>query len=248
MRKIFKSKKMVLGAALLGLGFSFSASAVAQVEVSASADLVSSYVWRGVDCGSAAFQPSLGVSYKGLSLTAWGSTNFDSSAKEFDFTLGYAITGGLSVSLTDYSFPNAGSVELDPVTFEEIETPYDYFDYDGHQVELGIAYSAGSFSLAWNTFIYGDDKKLDDPDKQNYTSYFEAGYSLPVGGTTLDFAVGLSPWESGVYGNDGFALTNLSIKGSKEIKLTDAFSLPVFSQIVVNPELKNALFVFGISF
>ncbi|MDR1809039.1 MAG: hypothetical protein LBR34_01360 [Prevotella sp.] len=247
MKKIFRSKKMMLGAALLGLGLSFSTGATAQdeVEVSAGADLVSSYVWRGVDCGSAAFQPSLGVSYKGLSLTAWGSTDFNSLAKEFDFTLGYAITEGLSVSLTDYSFPGAGGTELDPLTGEEI---YDYFDYDGHQVELGIAYSVGNFSLAWNTFIYGDDKKLDDPDKQNYTSYFEAGYSLPVGDTTLDFAVGLSPWESGVYGNDGFALTNLSIKGSKEIKITDSFSLPAFTQIVINPELKNAHFVFGLSF
>ena len=71
---------------------------------------------------------------------------------------------------------------------------------------------------------------------------------MPVGNATLDFAVGLSPWESAIYGNDGFALTNLSIKGSKELKLTDSFSLPAFSQIVVNPELKNAHFVFGISF
>ena len=52
-----------------------SATAIAQdeIETTISADVVSSYIWRGQDLGSAAFQPTLGVAYKGLSLTAWGS-------------------------------------------------------------------------------------------------------------------------------------------------------------------------------
>lgn len=245
-------KKIIFTVVLSLIGI--SAIKAQGVEVSAGADLVSSYIWRGIDCSPAAFQPSLGVSYKGLSLTAWGSTDFNSLAKEFDFILGYT-TGNLSVSLTDYAFPFSDvSIDVYDQTGAQIgrETfSYDYFDYDQHQLEVGIFYTISEkvpLSLAWNTFISGNDKKPDDPDSQNFSSYFEVGYSLAVNGLAFDFAVGGSPWESGVYGNDSFAITNLSIKGSKEIKITDSFSLPVFSQVIVNPELKNAHFVFGLSF
>lgn len=42
-----------------------------KVEVSLGADIVSKYVWRGFDQGSgASIQPTLGLAYKGLSLSA----------------------------------------------------------------------------------------------------------------------------------------------------------------------------------
>lgn len=79
-------------------------------------DLVSSYIWRGQDLGSTAIQPTLGVGYKGLSLTAWGSyglVNAD-DVKEFDLTLDYTI-GGLSIGITDsFSIPIFGQVVANP--------------------------------------------------------------------------------------------------------------------------------------
>ena len=44
-----------------------------KVEASVGADLVSGYIWRGQNLGGVSVQPSLGISYKGLSLGAWGS-------------------------------------------------------------------------------------------------------------------------------------------------------------------------------
>ena len=64
-------------------------------EITPAADIVSSYVWRGVYQTSTSVQPSIKASYAGLSLTAWGSTDFNTTAKEFDLTLGYT-TGWLS--------------------------------------------------------------------------------------------------------------------------------------------------------
>ena len=58
-----------------------SATAIAQddgeyrsseIESTISSDVVSSYIWRGQDLGSTAVQPTLGVGYKGFSLSAWG--------------------------------------------------------------------------------------------------------------------------------------------------------------------------------
>ena len=67
MKKIFYS-----GLALLLFG---AATTKAQdtVETTIGTDFVSSYVWRGMELGDVSMQPALGVSYKGLSLSAWGS-------------------------------------------------------------------------------------------------------------------------------------------------------------------------------
>ena len=44
------------------------------------------------------------VSYKGFSLSAWGTAGIEKEdTKEIDLTLGYA-TGGFSISVTDYWF------------------------------------------------------------------------------------------------------------------------------------------------
>ena len=42
-----------------------------KVETTISGDIVSQYVWRGQDLGDVSLQPTLGIGYKGLSLTAW---------------------------------------------------------------------------------------------------------------------------------------------------------------------------------
>jgi len=77
-------KKIVLGLMLLCGATAIEAQD--EVETTISGDIVSSYIWRGQDLGSAAIQPTLGVGYKGLSLSAWGSYGIADPAdtKEFD--------------------------------------------------------------------------------------------------------------------------------------------------------------------
>ena len=43
------------------------------VGLTIGADLVSQYIWRGQNLGDFSLQPTLGVGYKGISLSAWGS-------------------------------------------------------------------------------------------------------------------------------------------------------------------------------
>ena len=76
-----------------------------EIETTISGDIVSQYIWRGQDLGNAAIQPTLGIAYKGLSLSAWGSygiTNADDT-KELDLTLAYTV-GGFNIGITDYWF------------------------------------------------------------------------------------------------------------------------------------------------
>ena len=104
--KSLKKVGLVLGAALLVPGMANAGDFV----VSGKADFVSDYIWRGLDQNSGfSFQPSLTLSYKGLSLNAWGSQTLSKwgvndnggGAKEFDINLSYAIKG-FSVTVSDY--------------------------------------------------------------------------------------------------------------------------------------------------
>ena len=50
------------------------------------------------------------------------------------------------------------------------------------------------------------------------------------------------------YVNGGSGLCNISLGGSKDIKITESYSLPVFGSFVYNPDSEAAFLVFGASF
>ena len=215
----------------------FAAQAQDIVETTVAADFVSSYIWRGQDLGSAAVQPTLGVEYKGLSLTAWGSYGLVNTAdtKEFDLTLAYT-TGGFNIGVTDYWF-SAG-----------LDSDGRYFKYDAHGTnhifEANIGYDFGPLSLQWFTNFAGNDGTNKD-DKRAYSSYFEAVVLFSLAGIAWTATAAAVPWATTSYGTTGFAVTNLSLKATKDIKVTDTFSIPVFGQIVGNPCSQKAYLVFG---
>ena len=68
MEKSLTTVTLLLGMAMMT---PMVANAQDKVEASVGADIVSGYIWRGQDLGNVSIQPSLGVSYKGLSLSAW---------------------------------------------------------------------------------------------------------------------------------------------------------------------------------
>ena len=49
------------------------------------------------------------------------------------------------------------------------------------------------------------------------------------------------------YGNSGFAFTNVALKATTAIRITDSFSLPIFAQAIWNPCLEDTHLVFGIT-
>ena len=230
-------KKIVLLA--MGLLAGVSTHAQEEVETTVAADVVSSYIWRGQDLGSAALQPTLGIGYKGLSLTAWGSYGIADPAdtKEFDLTLAYSV-GGLNIGITDYWF-NTG---LDPQNR--------YFKYNAHSTnhvfEANIGYDFGVASLQWFTNIAGNDGANEDGNRA-YSSYAEVAVPFKLATVDWTATAGAVPFATDFYGTTGFAVTNLSLRADKEIKVTDTFSIPVFGQIAANPCSQKAYLVLGIS-
>ncbi len=229
-------KKIVFMAMMMATGW--SAMAQDTVETTVAADFVNQYIWRGQDLGNTAIQPTLGVAYKGLSLTAWGSVGVTeaSDTKEFDLTLAYTA-GGFNIGITDYWFNQNG---LDP--------DGRYFKYDAHGTnhvfEANIGYDFGFASLQAYTNFAGNDGFNKD-GKRAYSTYVELAAPFKLATVDWTASLGVVPFYTSFYGTEGFAVTNLALKATKDIAITDKFSLPVFAGVVGNPCSQKAYLVFG---
>ena len=190
-----------------------------QVECHLKADFVSNYIWRGQDLGNVSLSRS-------------------SDAREIDLTLTYE-TGGLSFGIVDY-------------WSEGNDSRYFFYKYGtGHAFEGFISYNFGPVSASWQTYFAGNDYQEDDGeyqssnDKRAYSSYF--GLSAPFRLATCDWEaeVGFVPWKSGTYEVSSFNVTNLSLRATKAIQISQSFELPLFGQVIANPASQHFYFVFG---
>ena len=205
----------------------------AQTAVSGGADFVSRYMWRGLDFGNTfSIQPSLALASGDFEIGFWGSYPFTNPAggnEEMDLYLGYGV-GDFSVLVTDYYFPVGGGKYGN------------YKDPGSHTIEVGLSYGGSEsfpISLAAYMNVYNDDDN---------TVYFELGYSTEVSEVAVDLFVGGTPGgDGGYYGTTDFNLINIGVTASKDIKITDDFSLPIFSSYVLNPNLEIGSLVFGFS-
>lgn len=216
-----------------------TAGAQDKIEATLGADFVTQYIWRGQDLGNVSIQPTLGVAWKGLSLTAWGSEGFDKDdTKEIDLTLAYNI-GGLNIGVTDYW------------TTDGQDPDNRYFKYDAHGTnhvfEANIGYDFGPLSLQWFTNFAGNDGVNKD-EKRAYSSYLEL--SAPFRLAKLDWTgtVGIVPWRTTCYDTNGFACTNVSLRAKKDFIIKEKYHLPVYADLISNPCSGKFYFVFGTGF
>jgi hypothetical protein len=203
--------------------------------LSVSTDLYSRYVWRGFDFGdSPSIQPSMAFTSGNFEIGVWGAfaTNAhgnNPAYRETDLNVAYSIpinTGSLSLGVTDYFFPT-------PTT--------DYFLFnDNHVYEANIGITfAKSFPLS----ISGNINFAGRLDPQGST-YIELDY--PVSTATLTF--GFIPMKSDYYGLSKAGVVNVGISDTKDIQITDKFSLPLHGSLLVNPYTKKIYFLAGVSF
>lgn len=231
--KMLKTMALVV-MSLMGLT---TTNAQDKVEGSVAADVVSRYVWRGQVLGDAAIQPSAGLAYKGFLLSAWGSYGFVSSSdtKEFDLTLSYS-TGGLNVGVTDYYFSNS-------------DADNKYFEYrsaeTAHVWEANIGYDFGPVALQWYTNFAGADARTDD-GKRAYSSYVELRAPFKLAACDWTATVGAVPYKTSFYSDaNGFAVTNIALRATKDVAVCRKFSLPLFMEGSCNPSTRKGYLVFG---
>ena len=211
------------------------------VEASAGLDVTSNYIWRGQDLGGAAFQPTLGIAYKGLSLTGWGSYGFTDrdDTKELDFTLAYEWRG-LTVGLTDY-YCTAGTENC----------PGNYFTYKkhrtGHVWEANVGYAWDFLSVNWFTNIGGADGERNGGHRA-YSSYLELSAPFRLAGLDWEATVGVVPYSTSYYAEaDNFTVTCVGLKASYAFKLANRFDLPLYVAAAANPSDKKIYLTAGVS-
>ncbi len=229
------AKRKAAVTALALMATVMTASAQDKVEATVQADFVSQYIWRGQDLGDISLQPTLGVSYKGLALTAWGNVGLSDpdDTKEFDLTLSYTA-GGFNIGVTDYWF----------------NSPNDrYFSYAAHETshvfEANVGYDFGPVALQWYTNFAGNDGTGKGGDRA-YSSYFEVSAPFRLAGLDWKATVGAVPYATSFYAEaDGFAVTNVSLRAEKEIRVTKSFGIPLFAGISANPSTEKAYLVCG---
>ena len=188
------------------------------------ADLVSSYVWRGTQFGSGAhIQPYMELGSGNLTAGVWGS--FPTSAKgggnELDLYLGYDF-GPVALTVTNYTFPGEGGNYADGEGL-----------FDGDYTELAASTSIMGVDLSAGYFTEVE------------ALYVELGFSTGA----VDIAIGYGDDQGNAwYADGGSGIVNMSFSGSKDIQISENYSLPVFGSFILNPEAETAFLVFGISF
>ena len=241
-------------------------TAKAEVEFAydAGAEIVSSYIWRGQYNGGLSFQPDLEIGFNvmddAIEFRAGVWANIGASDWGFRKNLPY---------IDDYN-PNTYFVpEVDfmaHVTAYGASLGYNAYYYcnDGsdHTSELWFGYNfshffgekAGAY-INWYTTVGGGGDLKPETDlkqiaqgqleRQAFSTYIELGYDYTFEeiGLTLGAQIGLSPWESPLYGNEKFACTNLSLKVNKEWEF-EHVTLDVFALGSLNPDGINKENVF----
>ncbi len=211
-----------------------NAQTQSDVEFHLNADFVTSYIWRGLKLGAVSLQPQMSVSWKGLSLSAWGSVGLSDKddPNEIDLTLSYE-TGGLSFGIIDY-------------WTDEDDKRFFYYkkDHTGHVFEGFVEYDFGPVAASWQTIFAGRDYRESD-EKREYSSYLQV--SAPFTFVTCDWnaALGIVPWKSEYYDTSGFSVTTLSLRATKTLAITKKFGLPIFGELIANPAHQDLFFVFG---
>ena len=152
----------------------------------------------------------------------WGSfpTTAAGGGNELDAYVAYDF-GPFALTVTNYTFPDGDGTYSSGGFFEG-------------DLEISASTEIGGLSLMGGYF----------PDLE--TLYIEAGFAIGA----VDLAVGFgSDSADAFYVGDGeSAICNVSFGYSKEIKITDDYSLPLFSSFVFNPSSEAAFIVFGMSF
>ncbi len=213
-------KKWLFGVLIFVAGLSSNAfSQESSGNLHVSSDLVSSYVWRGTKIGNGpAIQPGVEFTAGGFTLGAWGSYCIsDAEALETDLYTSFTV-GKFSLGLTDYYFPGTA-----------------WFNTAHHAFEINGGFSPGNFSLSAN-YILNEGAGAASGDL-----YFEAG--LKAGALNL-FAGAGTGWHT----PDGeFNICNLGLSTTREIKISDHFSLPLTGSVILNPATEQLFIVAGIT-
>ena len=266
MKKIFSmAAAMMLAVAVMAQ--EEEASKPISFAYEAGAEVVSAYLWRGQYNGSLSFQPTASIGFDALDEAiqfragVWASLGasdwefkknkedgrgYTKFMPEVDVIASFTAYG-LSVGMNHYYY-------CDGTNFLNWKSLEDIYTYGGTSTtEVWIGYNFDHFlgqnayinwytTVAGNDLVYGENEETgEETYRRAWSSYLEVGYSYTWEriGLTLGGEIGMSPWQSDLYGNSKFAVTNLSLKLTKEWEFGPC-TFDLFAQGSINPDGINS--------
>jgi len=230
----------------------------AKFKYEAGAEVVSSYIWRGLYNGGLSFQPSASVGFVSNSdkvkfnLGVWGSIG----ASDWKFRKGFApLEDG--TERNTYFVPEFDiSAEMQIYGLVLGATHYYYFggtsffssrnEEGGSQTEVMVGLRFGDFCKAsglyfnWYTMVSGNDKydkykirnhEMDTISHRAWSTYIELGYEAEFEhDITLNICVGMTPWRSLYTDYRGtIAVNNISLRFGKTWNVADVVDIELFA-------------------
>ena len=155
---------------------------------------------------------------------------------EMDLYLGYSFDFGLSVTVTDYYFGG------------------DWMEFGTmHYIEPMLGFEAGSFSIsAAYMLLAGTEEDVAAGIEETGLGeegdmYLEVGYAFD--NVSLTLGAGDGQYTATDDDPEGdFNICNISIGTSKEVEITEKFSLPISGSVTLNPTTGGFFATVGISF
>lgn len=151
---------------------------------------------------------------------------------------------GASVGMNHYYYCDGSNF------FSWKETNQNILDGNTSTTELWFGYNfdalfgVGAY-INWYTTVAGNDYNAPTADDilhgllghRAFSTYIELGYDYTFEnlGLTIGAQLGMSPWESPLYGNEKFAVTNIALNVHKEWEVGPC-TLDLFAQGSLNPD------------
>ncbi|HLN55735.1 MAG TPA: TorF family putative porin [Bacteroidales bacterium] len=190
-----------------------------------NANISSNYIWRGTRYGNGPhIQPDMKYNSGRFTAGVWGSFSF-SGYSEADPYISYTFPLGLSVGVTDYYYPDLKLSDFSVAN-------------GSHALELNCGYTWRILNLNANYIL----NKAGGAGSAGDDLYFQTGFTFSKFNV---FAGAGNGWHTST---GKFNVCNIGVGTGKVIKLTDAFTIPVTGQVIINPEREQLFIVAGFSF
>jgi len=218
------------------------------LSISIGGDLVSRYIFRGVEFGpnppTPHVQPNFSLTYDmgktgSLKLGGWASYGIYNDFSENDLYLKYTNSfsgaGTFSLTLMDLTFPYLGAA-------------INNFEGDGNGAHfIGLTFDFSGPENLPVTFQVSSLVHNDFPGCKSL--YLEVGYNFALEGINgklfVGAAQGRSKWNT--INSDKFEFDNIGVNFSKKLKISEDYSLPVGVTYILNWHLKQSFLVFKVS-
>ena len=251
MKKIFTLFAALLMTAMI---MADENSPKARFTYEAGAEVVSSYIWRGLYNGGLSFQPSVSVGFVShtdkvkFDINVWGNIG----ASDWKFRKGQPNPDAEGYNPNTYFVPEVDfTATLRVYGLVLGATHYYYFggkpffskleDEGGSQTEVMVGLRFGDFCEAkglyvdWHMIVAGNDVNPTN-GKRAWSTYYELGYEAEFEhDITASIAVGFTPWRSLYTDYEGkFAVNNIALRIGKTWNVADIVDIELFGSGSLN--------------